>query len=424
MNTPPAAPEPRPHLAAQPPASPAVHAQRSRLSDVLLVILFLAFLLLPIVTNLLGLQSAAMHEENRTLAQLPAWPVTRAGFLALPDHLSAFANDRFGLRNAMLWLDGYLRYHIFGEAASDQILFGRHHRVFLGSQFKGRPLSLIDNICGVQSVPSQINRVADGMASLLDQAGRLVPHSLYVSIPTAPALYPEDLPRWLAALCSSAQLTVPQVKAALEAKRPDLASRMIYPIETMQALKAVGEPIPRANFHWQDLGAKAVAEVVAERWLGLPKMHDVPLRMITERSDLSQFLPGLDLRSTVGDPDYAKSGVVPCYGVSCAPELEPFAAVLTEITRFQWPEGNGPRLLLISNSFGVRAARYLSEYFANVMHVNLRYDMLTSEQGERLRLKFFEIVKPDTVILLFNDNFISNTKTLNTKLFGSHTIVQ
>ncbi len=344
--------------------------------------------------------------------------------MALPDRLSAFANDRFGLRDAMLWIDGYLRYHIFGEAASDQILFGRHRRVFLGSHFKGRPLSLIDNICGLQILPGQINRIAGDMASLLDHTGRLVPHSLYVSIPTAPALYPEDLPRWIAAQCDSAQPTVERVKSALEAKRPDLANRMIYPLETMQALKAVGEPIPRANFHWQDLGAKAVAEFVAERWLGLPKMHDVPLRMITERSDLSQFLPGLDLRSTVGDPDYTKSGVVPSFGAPCAPELEPFAAILAEITCFQWPEGNGPRLLLISDSFGVRAARYLSEYFATTVHINLRYELLNSEQNDRLRRKLIKAVKPDTIILLFNDNAINVKTKPNLELFTVQTLGQ
>ncbi len=403
---------------AQPPVRLTVRNRRDRLSDVFLVVLFLGCLWLPIATSLLNLQFATLSKENRTLAQLPTWPQTTAEFLALPDRLSALAGDRFGLRDALLWLDGKLRYHLFKEAASDQILFGRHRRVFLSSHLKGYPFSAIDDICGLQTSPDQIGQLAADVASLLDDVGRLVPRSLYVSIPTAPALYPEDLPRWLATLCRNAPSAVARIKVALDSKRSDLANRLVYPIETMQALEPIGPSIPRANFHWQDLGAKAVAEVVAERWLGLPKLHDVPLRMVTERSDLSQFIPGLDLSSVVGEPDYAQSGVIPCYGLPCVPELTPFAHAVAEITRFHWREGSGPKLLLISDSFGLRASRYFSEYFAMVIHVNPRLDLLTPERGRLLRLRLFELLKPDTVILLFHDGSVGSAKVADTELFG------
>ncbi len=419
MRLPPASPDLRSQATAtQPPVRRDARARRRRLGDVVLVVLFLGFLLLPTATSVLGLQLTAVPGENRALAQFPAWPRTLAGFRALPDQLSAFASDRFGLRDALLWLDGNLRYHLFREAASDQVLFGRHHRVFLSSHLKGQPFSLIEGICGLQSTPRQVSQTAADIAGLLDTVGRLAPRSLYVSIPTAPAVYPEDLPHWLATLCQSAQPAAAQVRVALDAARPDLAGRMVYPIETMQALKATGEPIPRSNFHWQDLGAKAVSEAIAERGLGLPKLRDVPLRMMTERSDLSQFMPGLDLWNTVGEPDYAQAGVVPCYGVSCAPELEPFAAALTEVTRLQWPGGDGPRVLLISDSFGVRAARYLSEYFATVIHVNVRYASLLPGQGRQLQSKLFDIAKPDAVIVLFHDGAVGSAGAVSTALFG------
>ncbi len=420
MRLPPASPDLRPQATAPAAAPVCLEARppRRKPGDVLLVVLFLGLLFLPMAAGMSGLQLAAVPGENRALAQVPAWPRTLAEFRTWPDRLSAFASDRFGLRDAMLWLDGNLRYHLFREAASDQVFFGRHGRIFLGSHVKGHPFSLIENICGLQTTPAQVSQSAADVAGLLDDAGRLVPHSLYVSIPTAPALYPEDLPPWLAPSCRNARPAAARVKAALAATRPDLANRMAYPVETMQALKAVGEPIPRSNFHWQDLGAKAVAEAVAEQGLGLPKRRDIPLRTITERSDLSQFLPGLDAWNAVGDPDYAQSGVVPCYGVSCAPGLEPFAAALTEVTRFQWREGSGPRLLLISDSFGVRAARYLGEYFAEVVHVNVNFASLTPGQGRQLRSRLFDIAKPDAVVFLFHDGSLGSAGAIRAELFG------
>lgn len=397
---------------------PALRARMRAALNALSPVAFLFVLCVPIIANVLGLHVAVRRDENRVLASAPGWPRSQAELLALPGSLTAYVSDHFGLRDAMLWLDGRLRYKLFGETASDQVLFGRHGRLFLISHEKGHPYSLVDSICGAGVARAQIDAAAADTARLLDDASQVAPRSLYVSVPTAPALYPEDLPPWLAARCASFHLTAPAVRDALAAIRPDLKARMFYAIEPMLTAKAGGEAIPRVNFHWHGLGARLVAERVAGRELGMTQARRIPAHMATALSDLARFTPGLTLTDRVLEPDYGPAGIAPCYGESCFPDLAPFAHALTEASRFRWTSGQGPRLLLISDSFGARAAGWFSEYFADVVHLNVNFALLSPEQLAALRRVLFRDFPPDVLVLMLHDGAVTLTGPLDRNLFG------
>src|SRR5205807_1289486 len=118
------------------------------------------------------------------------------------------------------------------------------------SHVRGQPFSLIDAVCGIGDQPAHIQEVAGSIANLLRDAGRLAPTSAYIAIPTAPVLYPEDLPRWLAARCRSARPSAPAVREALASGWPELVGRLVYPLDAMLAAKAAGHAIPLTDFHW------------------------------------------------------------------------------------------------------------------------------------------------------------------------------
>jgi hypothetical protein len=330
--------------------------------------------------------------------------------LQFPSEITAFVSDRFGLRNAMLWLDGRFRYEFFGESASDQVVFGLHKRIFLTSHVKGYPFSLIDTICGVGIPDARIGGAALDMARLLDNAASIAPRSFYVSVPTAPALYPEDLPLWIKTRCDKFRPAAPAVRDALEAIRPDLKGRMVYAIQPMLAAKAVGEAIPRDGFHWYGLGSRMVSESVAETTLGMTQTRHLPVQPLADLSDLAQFMPGLTFISHGIQPDYGPAGIIPCYGVACAPDLTPFGHALTEVSRFRWTSGTGPRLLLISDSFGARAAGWFGEYFADVIHLNINLALLSPEQRSALRAVLVRSFHPDVLIMLFHDGAVLATE--------------
>jgi hypothetical protein len=302
-----------------------------------------------------------------------------------------------------VWLNGSLRYRLFGEVESDQVLFGRRGRLFLTSHPGHSPFSLIDAVCGVGIDAAEIRDSARVMAKLLEDARQLVPRSMFIAVPTAPVLYPEDLPPWLAARCGNASPALPAIRDALAAGWPALSGRMLYPIDTVREVKRSGAAIPRSDFHWSGIAAKAVVEAASEGPLGMAKRRDIAEHASVAPSDLSGFVPGLTLHSPGTIPDFESAGIRACYGASCLPELAPFASVLRDVGYFRWASGDGATLLLVSDSFGLHTAGYFAEYFSRVIHVNIEYERLSAEQQQRLRNVLFARFKPDAMVVLFHD---------------------
>lgn len=379
---------------------------KSRATDwsaAILIVVFFALLVLPIAASLLRLHIVDGLQEKRVLTKSPGWPHDFGELLALPGRLSRLADDRFGFRGELVWLNGWLRYRLFAEVESDQVLFGRHGRLFLTSHVRGQPFSLIDAVCGVGDEPATTRAMAGSVANRLRDAERLAPTSAYVAIPTAPVLYPEDLPPWLMARCRSARPSAPAVRDALASGWPEFAGRLVYPLHAMLAAKAAGHAIPLTNFHWGAAAAKAVVEAVAEGSLGLVKRRDIGVRDVIAESDLAGFIPGITLRNSATVVDFATSGIQQCRGASCFPELASFAPALRESTHFRWESGHGPTLLLISDSFGVRAAEYFGEYFAEVIHLNVEFGSMNAEEQRQFQDLLHERFKPDVVLYLYHD---------------------
>lgn len=376
-----------------------------------LVALFFALLAFPLAAGLFRWHLASAPEERRVLAKAPHWPRSFADLLALPGRFSALADDRFGYRNELVWLDGRLRYDLFGEVGSDQVMFGRHGRLWLISHGRGQPFSLIDEVCGVGVDRAAIGDAAQRMARLLDDARPRVARSVFVAIPTAAALYREDLPPWLARRCRNGRATAPAVQAALAAARPDLGARMLYPLDTMLAVKRRGVAIAPGSFHWSGEAAKAVVEATGAA-LSLPKLRDIPAHSVVAPADLANFVPGLALPDRAVIPDFAAAGISACRGAACLPELAPLGGALREAGRFRWSAGEGKKLLLVSDSFGARAAEYFGEYFADVLHVNIGYDRLDPERAARLREVLFTQFRPDALVMLFHDGAARNVSDL------------
>jgi hypothetical protein len=391
-----------------------------------LVALFFAMLAFPLAAGLFRWHLLGTPDERRVLAKAPHWPRSVADLLALPGRLTALADDRFGYRNELVWLDGRLRYRLFGEVDSDQVMFGRHGRLWLISHVRGKPFSLPDEVCGVGVDSAQIADAARTMARVLDGTGAprkgpglsgdpgtgaLAPRSLFVAIPTAPVLYPEDLPRWLAARCRNGTPSAPAVRSALAAARPDLGARMLYPLDTMLAVKQRGVAIAPGSFHWSGEAAKAVVEAIGAS-LALPKLRDIAARPEIGPADLSNFVPGVTLRGRVDVPDFAAAGVTACRSISCVPGFASLGDGLREAGHFRWSTGEGKKLVLVSDSFGARAAGYFCEYFSDVLYVNIEYRRLDPERRARLREALFARFRPDVLVMLFHDGGVRDVSHL------------
>ncbi|MEJ1977429.1 MAG: hypothetical protein WDN49_16340 [Acetobacteraceae bacterium] len=172
----------------------------------------------------------------------------------------------------------------------------------------------------------------------------------FLIVPTAPRIYPEDLPLAYAHACDP-----PTAPAAdrLVALLHDPA--VIYPVPLMFDLKKQFDVLPRHHFHWAGEGPLRVAEAVAED-MGLRRTLELPLRNDNRSSDLNYFNPGMGEHSRIREPYLHAAGVEVCAGARCADKLP------EAIVRYTRP---GPgRILVLADSFGDEIGGNFTEYAA------------------------------------------------------------
>ena len=72
--------------------------------DGVLIAVFTAMLVAPMLVLLLGPPKDANEVENRALAERPEWPSGIKTYKSFPQHFDAYWNDHFGLRAELTWL--------------------------------------------------------------------------------------------------------------------------------------------------------------------------------------------------------------------------------------------------------------------------------------------------------------------------------
>jgi hypothetical protein len=311
---------------------------------------------------------------------------------------------------ALVRTNSRLRYALFHEAPTRQVLFGKHNRLFLSGPDESHPYSIITNLCSIDVKPAQVEAAAAGVRTLLQAAATDAPRAIFVAIPSAPILYAEDLPDWLEQQCTgpSAMQRVVQ-RLGVD---PALTGRVIYPIQALIAAKQTGQVIPLHNFHWSGRGARAVATMIAQQVLGLQRRVTMPVTEQIAASDLSNMVPGLNLSDRVIIPDYSAAGLTYCYArPECLPELTPaIATTIGDLSRIIVPQAGSRRLLLLTDSFGAFIAPWFAAWFGEVRHISTNtINRLSADDRATLREFLFHQYRPDDVIFLYHDGAVSDS---------------
>jgi hypothetical protein len=371
-----------------------------RLCMRLLVVAFAVVLLTPASVELL-LSRPATPSENRRLASWPAAPRSLNDAQQLPARISAYIEDHFGLRYKMIAAHNRLRYALFHELPTRQVLEGRHHRLFLTSHSRHTPYALIRDVCGLGVDDPEIAAAARSATVLIDHLRTKAPSSLLLVVPTSPVIYPEDLPGWLGRPCARAVPTGVRAEASLPAA---VRSAWAYPLQQELRLKRSMQVYPPAYFHWFGAAPRRLVESIAEHRLGLVKQVDVPAAMQPVGSDLGQFTAGLRFTSSAALPDWRRAGIDACIGSKCFPELGDIAPLLYDLSRYRNPNAGGAKLLVLSDSFGLHAAGYFSEYVGEVWHLSMdNIGRLSPDQINRFKQVVFGDYDPDVIVGIFHD---------------------
>ena len=361
------------------------------------VIVFL--LALPAV---LSIERALNKPADPNLTQLPPVPRTLADWTAAPPKLSAWVDDHFGGRKLFIRLGTFVRFHLFKEFPTIQMAAGQHGRYFLAAHGTNvAQYQAITTVCGTGVANATTIPYLNKLFGAFHAAG-LQPKLLVV--PSAPAVYPEDVPSALVAECSSEHTAVTTVLAAPELAR-EASVNMFYPLKEMREIKKSATLFPDTWFHWTGAGLDQVARLSLTHFWQRPLDQGPPLqtRSSVAQSDVSHLFEGITLKSTIVEPDLDASGIKACFGLDCFPEVAA-ARILQDVSRFDNPRAPARRLLIISDSFGVKIAPWYARYYRQVEHMATnRVDQLSPQQLAELKTFLYRDREQTDILILYHD---------------------
>ncbi|MFA9217370.1 MAG: hypothetical protein ACEQSK_09715 [Sphingomonadaceae bacterium] len=370
---------------------------------------------IPVLASLL--LAPAGTAENRNLAPSPALPHSWAETLAWPGKAELWINDHLGLRNQLIALNNRVRYTLFRQFPTRQLLAGQHGRLFLSAyNTVDAPYSGIQTVCGYAAdanLRAMLVQHLGTFQQVMEQqhlAGRLL------IAPSAPVLYHEDLPDWLQARCAVAATPIEQALATAGLQD---ASHVLYPLAALRAARADAAIFPSTWFHWAGDGPRLAADLSVQRFWPMATPAPAPLASVMQTlpSDLDSLAPGLALHSKVKKVDFAASGVQECNGASCFPEMPDLMAKLWGVNRYQNPAAPLPRLVLITDSFGVSAGPWFARYYRDVLQVATNdLAQLAPAEVQRLKSLLFQQQTPQHLLFLYHDGTVQGGGRIGTDL--------
>lgn len=362
----------------------------------------LAVLFWPIAAALYG--DGAQNTENRRLAPAPTAPASWAQFLALPAQTDAWINDHFGMRALLVDTNNRLRFRLFREFPSVQMIAGRHGRMFLAAHAADQPpYSAMFNVCSGDAVASP--GTVDYFNKMFADFDRMGLRPRMLIVPTAPSVHSNDVPRWLMPRCAGDDTAVAKVLAdpALSA-----AARrgIFYPLPEMRALANNENLFPKTWFHWSGPGLGDVARLSVEHFWGAPATLGAPLptRSQWRPSDINYLAPGVDLVSLVVEPDFDAAHIQACYGGGCFPEFAAYRQYLNDTSRFTNPAAPERRLLIVSDSFGSKISGWYARHYRTVEQIATNaLEQLTEAQIESLKQVLLRDPQHTDILFLYHD---------------------
>lgn len=351
---------------------------------------------------LLGRPSAADTEENRHLATLPAWPVTAQAWFEAPAKLTAWVNDHFGLRKKLVKLNNRVRFRLFNEFSTMQMVAGEHGRYFLGSHSAtGKPFEAMTVTCGrLFDAAADKPQYISTMLRQYDQAGL---HPRLLIIPSAPVVHGDETPAWMRAECMATDTPVTRMLRHLHA---DTARAVYYPLAEMRAIKQKEELFPRLWFHWTGPGLDQVTRLSISHFWQRPLDASPPLQTVSydAHSDLPHLFMGMNLQNRITRPNPGATGVKDCLGEHCYPEIDDIARMLKDVSRYHNPKAPPRRLLIISDSFGSRISAWYARYYRDVeQFATNTVPFLRPDQAARLRAYLYRDPANTDILLLYHD---------------------
>jgi alginate O-acetyltransferase complex protein AlgJ len=363
-------------------------AERSRLNEWLVILLFGAILLTPFVTQVIGYTTDSTT-ENRVLAPFPKISSLREIKL-LPKMSENYVNDRFGLRRQLVHFNSLARYRL-GLSSSKDVVVGKDGWLFYTAD------KLMEQHTGADLfTPAELENWVKQMETDRDWlAKRGIPFYIVIA-PDKNTIYPEKLP----AYPRGAVTRIDQLAARLRSS--DL--EFIDPRQELFRVKAAGEMVyTPGDTHWNERGAFVAYQMLMER---MQKKYPsiVPLRL--DDFNIRYDVPaGTDLTLILTleqDIRYSVERMTPKWkSHQTAPQTTTYRPGWGwRVTANTNDLKDRPRLLVFGDSF---TDYVLGPY---MLYETFRDPVWTGHNGATFNFNLVKEVNPDVVVVQIAERYL------------------
>jgi alginate O-acetyltransferase complex protein AlgJ len=208
------------------------------------VLLFLLFIVTPMLVTLSGVNLFPLFRENRTLARFPRDEVESGHIKKFIDGFEKYVDDRFGFRPYLISGLGYLKYSI-GVSGNPAVITGKNYYLFSG----GSAWDLADYRGISPRNPQLLENWRVALKQRQKWLAAMGTHFLLTIPPVKETVYPEMLPDWLKR--EGNETRVGHLLEYLEGSGIDV----LYLKEPLISAKGHGQLYYKADTHWTNLGA-------------------------------------------------------------------------------------------------------------------------------------------------------------------------
>jgi alginate O-acetyltransferase complex protein AlgJ len=365
----------------------------TRWTNWVLIGLFMGMLWLPGLDSIFHFDWSRTPTENRALNRFPKLPASWHGVQAFVNGLESYFNDHFGCRKCLLQWHNKLRWTLFKDQNTRNVLVGKDGWLFYTQN------QMIDHYTGLlQFTPEQLHQWQVLLEKRRDWLAKQGIAYLFVVTPDKHTVYPEYLPDWLIKSKIRSQTKLDQFVAymhehstvpILDQRKVVIDAKHIYPTYF------------KTDVHWNFFGAFVAYQQLMEALDQLRPGLDKPLPLsdftvtnwvipeMTVGGDLAKIL-GLKMTEHNSYCLFPKSGPAP-FTSKIAPPDHPKEPRYTDN-----PKAKG-RMIIFQDSFAMNWLQFLGYHFNNVTYLWQYY----------FNPAYIEAHKPDIVVTEMNERFFN-----------------
>jgi alginate O-acetyltransferase complex protein AlgJ len=327
----------------------------------LLVALFVAVIVLPLVVNLAGFDGADPGAENRELAPFPRLDGTLTSVAGYPTRLSAWFDDHFGFRSVLVRWYGESRLFVLHVSPSAAVVKGRDGWFFYGDDSAIEDYAMVEPLtpAALANWRAAVTRARDWLR------GRGVAY-VFTIAPDKHVVYGEEMPPTIARVGDISRAD--QLFTTLQ----DTGLAVDVRSSLFEA-KAAERIYQQTDTHWNDRGAL----VAYQRIIGAVRARVPATPAAWTRDDFTpvdRVVEGFDLAAMMG-----LKRVLHELDLTLVPRrprrarvVEPAGAAPTDeegrlVTEIDDPRL--PRAVIFRDSFVSRLVPFLSEHFSRAVYL-------------------------------------------------------